>query len=245
LIPDYRDRLYESYASSHFERADSDRADPTFTHDIVRRLPNDLSSRILDVGCGSGRLVRLIRTAGYSNVRGIDTSAEQVAEAVRQGISGVEQADLFEFLQRERHAFDVVIATDVLEHLEKPAVLAALDALALSLGPGGLLIARTPNGASPFAGRYRYGDFTHETIFTPRSLRQILAVSGFTDVRVLPANPVVHGPLSWLRWMIWQTFAMMLKGMLIAEVGPSGDLIVTQNIVVLARRARAPKRDMA
>lgn len=233
---DYRERLYAAYASSHFDQADSDRADPSFVRDIVRRLPQERDARILDVGCGSGRLVRLVRDAGYANVQGIDTSAEQVAEAARRGISGVEQADLFEFLERHDHAFDVVIGTDVLEHFEKPAVLDALDTVASSLKPGGLFIARTPNGDSPFAGRYGYGDFTHGTIFTPRSLGQILTVTGFADVRVFAVNPTVRGPLSFIRWATWQLAAAILKGALIAESGVVRGLIVSQNIVVVARR---------
>lgn len=242
---DYRDRLYAVYASSHFNQADSSRPDPTFVRDIVRRLPRDLDLHMLDVGCGSGRLVRLIQDAGYSNIRGIDTSLEQVNEASRMGISGVEQADLFAFAQRHPQQFDVVIATDLLEHFDKPAVLAALDALAFSLKQGGLLIARTPNGQSPFAGRYRYGDFTHGTIFTPKSLRQVLTVTGFADLRFFPANPAVHGALSLVRWTLWQVLAALLKAMLVIESGPVQDLIVTQNVVVMGRRSRSAEPGLA
>ena len=76
-----------------------------------------------------------------------------------------------------------VTATDLLEHLTKPEVLATFDAAAAALRPGGRFIARVPNAVSPFGGHIRYGDFTHETWFTARSVRQLAAAAGFGPVR--------------------------------------------------------------
>ena len=73
-------------------------------------------------------------------------------------------------------------ATDLLEHLTKPEVLATFDAVAAALRPGGRFVARVPNAVSPFGGHTRYGDFTHETWYTARSVRQLAAAAGLAPV---------------------------------------------------------------
>src|SRR5206468_564812 len=80
----YRTRLYEHYRSGLGLAAVSSEADSTKY--ILRRLlrgyvPNDRAAPILDLGCGSGMLVHLLRQAGYQNAVGVDTSVEQVAGA--------------------------------------------------------------------------------------------------------------------------------------------------------------------
>ncbi|MEM1418048.1 MAG: class I SAM-dependent methyltransferase [Myxococcota bacterium] len=57
----------------------------TFHHPLdARWLPADLgrNSPILDVGCGYGRLVSALRTEGFGNVVGVDTSAAMVARGL-------------------------------------------------------------------------------------------------------------------------------------------------------------------
>ena len=97
------------------------------------------------------------------------------------GVPNVELGDYRTSLGAEE--FDVVTANDFLEHLTVDEVLEALDTVFASLKPGGIFIARTPNLASPFGGGYRYGDMTHETSFTARSLRQLGNTAGFTPSR--------------------------------------------------------------
>jgi hypothetical protein len=64
---------------------------------------------------------------------------------------------------------------------------------------GYVAVARVPNAVSPFGGRIRYGDFTHETWFTARSVRQLAAASGFGPVEVIGCSPPVHGVVSAIR----------------------------------------------
>ena len=96
-----------------------------------------------------------------------------------------------------------VTATDLLEHLTKPEVLATFDAVAAALRPGGRFVARVPNAVSPFGGHIRYGDFTHETWFTARSIRQLAAAAGLRPVQVIGCPPPAHGIASAARAAIW------------------------------------------
>ena len=184
-----RQRLYEAYASQHAGHGSGVFTALTYHRDIRPLLPHPKAGSVVDIGCGQGALVRLLIADGYDAV-GVDISPEQVAVAHAAGLSQVRQGDYRDILQARRGQLAAVTATDVLEHLTKEEVLETFDAVATSLIPGGVLIARVPNAVSPFGGHIRYGDFTHESWFTARSVRQLATAAGFDSVAVLPCTPV-------------------------------------------------------
>jgi 2-polyprenyl-3-methyl-5-hydroxy-6-metoxy-1,4-benzoquinol methylase len=228
------DRLYESYASTHAGSPSDRNAGPALERYVCPRIPADRSATILDIGCGQGDLLALLHRRGYQNATGIDISGEQLDLARAQGVTAA-QADLFEYLPKHPRTFDAVVALDVFEHLPKERLLEALDAVARALRPGGRLIGRVPNGESPFFGRYRYGDFTHTTAFTRRSLAQVLRAACFTQIDVAELPPVVHGARSAARAAVWKAVSAALKGALAAETGVFRGHLVTQNVVFVAR----------
>ena len=115
-------------------------------------------------------------------------------------------------------------------------MLATFDSAAAALRPGGVLVARVPNAVSPFGGHIRYGDFTHETWFTARSVRQLAAATGFRPVTVLSCPPVAHGLVSAARVAVWKPISGLYKLALAAETGTLRGHIVTQNLTVVARK---------
>lgn len=232
---DFRARLYGSYVSGFKQPPEVARAAPDLRHHVVARLPGDRGISILDLGCGPGHLVALLQREGYGRVVGIDTSAEQVAAAHADGVTSVRRADALEFL-RSGERFDAIIAIDVLEHFEPPAVLELLDAIAAALNPGGRLIFRAPNADGPFFGRYLYGDFTHGTAFTRSSVEQIMGATGFTDVEVFAAGPVAHGIVSLVRSLLWKLLASLLRAYLAVETGVPRGHVLTQNLIAVGRR---------
>ena len=238
----YRTRLYEHYRSGLGLAAVSSEADSTKY--ILRRLlrgyvPNDRAAPILDLGCGSGMLVHLLRQAGYQNAVGVDTSVEQVAGAKAAGITGIEQGDLLEFLRNTSSgSVAVVITWDVIEHLFKDESLDLAEQIARVLRPGGRWIIHVPNGDSPFFGRIRYGDWTHEQAFTCGSLDQLLRAVGFQEVSYEEDRPVVHGVISAFRRVLWHLFRSILRVYIAAEAGdPGRRLIVSQNLMAVATKA--------
>lgn len=238
MTDDPRARLYARYVTTHLDGGGTGAPEISLTRQVLPLLPAERASRILEVGCGSGALVGLLGRLGYHDVRGIDTSEEQVQLAHQRGLTQVQQADLREFLDSEDAVarFDVIVALDVLEHFTVVEILAVMDLIAGALRPGGRLIARTPNGASPFSGRYRYGDLTHGMAFTTSSLRQLLRTTGFRRWRFLPVSPEPHGPVSALRLAVWTVIAGAMKLALAAETGQLRGHIVTQNVMVCAER---------
>ena len=124
----------------------------------------------------------------------------------------------------------MVFLRDVLEHFKKDEILSELEVVYNALKVGGRIIIQTPNGESPFAGRYRWGDFTHETSFTWSSLNQVLAVTGFREVKIKPAGPVPHDLKSAVRYFLWKCIETLLRFYIIVETGQK-KAVFTQNII--------------
>ena len=228
-----RDRLYAAYATTHAGVSDGG-SEPAFQRDIAPHLPTDRSAVILDLGCGQGQLVQHLLDHGYANSRGVDISPEQVELAHKAGIGSVTLGDYRAGF--DGATFDAVTATDFFEHLTKAEVLEALDRVHEALRAGGVLILRVPNSVSPFGGNFRYGDFTHETSFTARSLRQLAAAAHFADVDVFACPPPVHGAKSLLRSAVWKATSGAMKLALAAETGAVRGHLVTQNVVAVMRK---------
>ena len=148
----------------------------------------------------------------------------------------VQHGDYRALLELRAGQLAAVTATDVLEHLTKAEVLDTFDQVSSALLPGGVLVARVPNAASPFGGRIRYGDFTHESSHTARSIHQVAATAGFAVVTVRPCPPVVHGLLSAARALVWKSVSASCKIALAAETGTFRGHIVTQNLTFAARK---------
>ncbi|MEK7608639.1 MAG: class I SAM-dependent methyltransferase [Patescibacteria group bacterium] len=237
---DYRDELYGVYASGHTshlyreETAETIGSEqPAWAAYFGGVLPRDKRARILDIGCGTGSFVYWLQGLGYANATGIDVSKEQVAIAEKLGITNIREGDLREALKAAASGYDAIVARDVLEHFKKEEVLEILKLVFLALAPGGVFIAQTLNGESPFVGRLRYGDFTHETCFTKSSMEQILSWAGFSRVSIRPQDPVVHGFVSFVRSALFVFAKYCLRGYLLLETGSSGG-ILTQNLIAAA-----------
>lgn len=140
---------------------------------------------ILEIGFGDGSFLDWARGEGH-NVAGTELIPECVAAAKARG----HDARLASDVSFSDDHFDVIVALDVLEHLDQSGF-ESLAALAhRTLRPYGVIIARFPNGDSPFFGQYQYGDFTHGKPLSSGSLMQIMSPLGFELARAVNPRPV-------------------------------------------------------
>ena len=141
---------------------------------------------VLDIGCGRGELVGLLREAGV-DARGIDADADMVAFARGEGLD-VEQADAIAYLDGlPDGSLGAVFMAQVVEHLPPPTLVRVLELAGAKLGAGGLLIAETINPLSPLALRHYFADLTHAQPLVPETLELLARQAGFaeTDIRFL------------------------------------------------------------
>lgn len=243
-MSDYKQDFYNKYVTTHI--ADR-KGDPTIDEFRVRSkiynshfgqfLPPDKSSHLLDVGCGNGSIVWWFQQLGYSDAMGIDISGEQIEVGKGLGVQNLVHGDLSELLKNRQKDFSIIISRDVIEHLNKQDVVEMLSQCYSALQHGGKLLLQVPNGESPFFGRIRYGDFTHETAFSQSSLQQLLKMAGFNKVACYSSGPVVMGLKSLIRVTAWKVLEAIYRAALYTELGGSKSTrIVSQNIIAVATK---------
>jgi 2-polyprenyl-3-methyl-5-hydroxy-6-metoxy-1,4-benzoquinol methylase len=145
---------------------------------------------ICDLGCGNGHIAGRLASLGYE-VTGIDASRSgiRIAQQTYPEVKFVEA-----LINRELtgfQTFDLVISSDVIEHLYRPSDL--LEAAFSLLKPGGQLLLGTPyhgylkNLALAITGRMdshfsALHDGGHIKFFSVRSLSQLLNTHSFEDL---------------------------------------------------------------
>lgn len=244
---DYRERIY-----AHYTSARSDAPAPVtvagfasragYLSTVVRKhFPSSLNAHVLDVGCGHGALLHFAALAGYKNLEGVDRSPQQVVAARRLAIDNIREADLLTALRETNDASrDAIVAFDVLEHFNRDELLPLIDETYRVLKPGGRFIIHVPNGASPFFGRVRYGDITHELAFTNVSLTQLLLASGFSSVECHEDKPHGRNPLiNIVRRALWAAIRGALLAYIAAETGTlDRKAIFSQNFLAIAIKGK-------
>jgi SAM-dependent methyltransferase len=147
---------------------------------------------VLDVGCGRGELLALLRDAAV-DARGIDPDPDMVAYARGEGLD-VEQADAVSYLDSLADGLlGGIFMGQVVEHLPAPMLVRTLELAAQKLRPGGVLVAETINPLSPLALRNYFADLTHAQPLVPETLELLAKQCGFREVETrflnAPARP--------------------------------------------------------
>ncbi|MDW8353745.1 MAG: class I SAM-dependent methyltransferase [Bryobacterales bacterium] len=144
--------------------------------------------KVVDLGCGRGEFLELIREAGIEGV-GVDSSDECVALCRSKGLCA-ETADLFEWLRATTDSFDAVFCAQVVEHLPPLRLPEFVRRCADVLRPGGQLIVETPNPQclAIFATHF-YLDPSHVRPVPAPLLRFLMQEAGFTGIQVHWLSP--------------------------------------------------------
>ena len=175
----------------HEDRAGNGESGERLTHvfvELVKKLDGVRS--ICDLGCGNGHITGRLGALGYQ-VTGVDVSVSGIKIA-RRTYPDVEFVEAV--IGRELNglgSFDLVISSDVIEHLYRPSDL--LEAANALLKPGGQILLGTPyhgylkNLVLAATGKMdsHYSalhDGGHIKFFSVRTLSMLVSSHGFTDL---------------------------------------------------------------
>ncbi len=144
---------------------------------------------VLDLGCGRGELLLMLREAGV-DAAGIEGDAAVAASARRRGLAVIEGDVLDSLRGLPDQSRGAVTAIHLFEHLSSARQLAVLAEVRRVLRPGGLFIAEFPNPHSLRVGAALYWiDPTHRRPLMPETFELYLASSGFAVERRQPLHP--------------------------------------------------------
>jgi O-antigen chain-terminating methyltransferase len=162
---------------------------------ILERLESylryfDKASDVLDVGCGRGEFLELLKARGVS-ARGLDLNHEMVEVCRARGLD-VAEADVVSYLEGLPDAsLGGLFAAQVVEHLQPEYLLRFLELAHHKLRPGAPIVLETLNPACWVAFFDSFiRDITHVWPLHPDTLRYLVLASGFTTARLEYRSPV-------------------------------------------------------
>jgi 2-polyprenyl-3-methyl-5-hydroxy-6-metoxy-1,4-benzoquinol methylase len=194
-------RIYDRYG---YDRLDEE-PPPAFLDlilvDLMRSFePYRQTQRFLDVGFGAGGLLRVAKSQGWKTY-GVETSPWAVEVGNRRALGELVRGD-FLVAPLPAASFDVVVMTELIEHLLDP--LPFLRRAAELLRPGGLLYVTTPHGRG-VSGRVLGASWSilrppeHLQLFSIRSARRSVKEAGFREARVYTQGLLPHELVGALR----------------------------------------------
>jgi glycosyltransferase involved in cell wall biosynthesis/2-polyprenyl-3-methyl-5-hydroxy-6-metoxy-1,4-benzoquinol methylase len=139
---------------------------------------------VLDVGCGRGELLALLREAGV-DARGVDVD-EGMVERARSGGLEAELGDGIAFLAaRPEQSLGAVTAIHVVEHLPEGELARFYEAAGKALRPGGLLVFETINPHSLSGFKTFWVDPTHRAPIFPEVAHALALIHGFASAEII------------------------------------------------------------
>ena len=154
--------------------------------DLFRGSPG----KVVDLGCGRGEFLDLLRGAGIA-AYGVDMS-EAMVSACRQRALDARQEDILEHLAGlPEGSLGGIFCAQVVEHLEPAGVIRFFELAWMALGEGGALAVETlnPRSLATFTNAL-YVDLGHLRPLHPVTLSFLAESAGFRDVGVRYSSPI-------------------------------------------------------
>lgn len=150
---------------------------------VMRHLGSLSKIDLLDVGCGNGWLLRVMKSLDPARIETFGVEISEPVCRMAQDMGHTVYCGRFEDVRLDR-LFDVINLTHVIEHVSDPrlAVRKAYDALR----PGGLLVLETPNIGSfewPWFKGSNWGAYhipRHWFFYDHKTINDLGAAEGFT-----------------------------------------------------------------
>jgi SAM-dependent methyltransferase len=146
--------------------------------------------RVLDIGCGRGEFLELLREAGVG-AQGVDRDLDMLLWCKEKGLDVV-RADAMAFLDGlPDGSLGGIFCAQVVEHLDGDRIVQLVQICGRKLSPGACLIIETVNPGCllTFAESF-YLDLSHIRPIHSQAMRFVLESAGFGDLQTLFSSPV-------------------------------------------------------
>lgn len=204
--------------------------------------PLNKNSTVLEIGPGLGELLFILNRQNINQIDIIDNDQAVLKYCQKQyslrHCLYAKNNNLAPLIKN--HRYDLIVLTQVFEHIPKSDYLPWLKSLYSVLNPGGHILITSPNGANPLSGTERYGDIQHVNLFTTYSFDQLMTfanlknstyrVTGF----VIPPTSLVNLIRIALQKLLHAVFllAMMVNGAIYQS-------LLTPNITLIISKKAA------
>ena len=156
----------------------------------LKFVPDTLNSnKALDIGCGRGEWLDLLRQKGFK-VKGLEANAVMQKVCKEKGLDVSCEEVVLWLKAQEENSLSVVTAFHVLEHVAFSLVLSWVTEIYRVLEPGGVIIFETPNPENVLVGSHTfYHDPTHRNPLTPTLMSFLARYVGFARVEIVRLHP--------------------------------------------------------
>ena len=145
---------------------------------------------ILDVGCGRGEWLEVLREAGFQ-AKGIDHNRIQIEHCKTLSLDVIEAEALTYLRGLEDATLNAVTAFHFAEHLPLKGFVRFLDEAGRTLKPGGVLILETPNPENLLVGSCNfYLDPSHKNPIPIQTMKLLVEARGFRCQDIMKLRPV-------------------------------------------------------
>lgn len=149
------------------------------------------SSRVLDIGCGRGEFLELLRDNNIAGI-GVDLDPDMIAYCQSRSLDA-EQMDAITYLEKQDDkSLDGIFIDQVVEHLEPEYLLRLLALCYQKLKFGYYLVVETVNPLSFVSFVNFYIDMTHTRPVHPETMQFLLSAAGFREIDKKFFSPVAE-----------------------------------------------------
>jgi SAM-dependent methyltransferase len=140
---------------------------------------------VLDIGCGRGEWLGLLRNAQIA-CQGVEINKAMI-EICRAKSLDISENDALTFLrQTSEGAYSAITGFHLIEHMEFQDLITLLDSAYRALVPGGVILFETPNPESLVVSAFTFFlDPTHKHPLPPELMRFLAEARGFQETRII------------------------------------------------------------
>ncbi|GJL77318.1 MAG: methyltransferase [Nitrospinaceae bacterium] len=156
---------------------------------IIQATGIPTHASVLDVGTGTGSNLRLLQKMGFTHVTGVDQSEDAIRFCEEKGLGKVEKGNVCNLPFAADH-FQLILATDLIEHVDDTA---ALKELFRVLSPNGTVVFTVPAFQMLWGLQDELSD--HKRRYTKTQFERVVANAGFKISKSFYFNYLLFIPI--------------------------------------------------